>query len=79
MGKDVRSPEDDQELKKLEQKLSELKSMTPPTLEILCSCSFRPHLEEPSRMSVLPPPNALWSMGNHPGDQTLVGGRQVLA
>jgi len=40
MGNNLRTPEDDQKLKKLEQKLAELKLMTPPKLEILCFCSF---------------------------------------
>ena len=57
MGENLRTPEDDQKLKKLEQKLAELKFMISPMLEneMLRSSSFRPHLEEPSRMSKLPP------------------------
>jgi len=56
MGNNLRTPEDDRKLKKLEQRLAELKFVTAPKLEILCSASFRPHLEEPSRMSMLPVP-----------------------
>jgi len=55
MGDNLRTPEDDRKLKELEKKLAELKLVTTPTLEILCSCSYRPHLEEPSRMRTLPP------------------------
>ena len=49
-----RTPEDDVKLKKLEQKLVELKLVTTPSLELLCSCSYRPHLEEPLHMHMLP-------------------------
>ena len=56
MGDDVRTPEDDEKLKKLEEKLVELKLMTPPKLEILCSSSYPPHTEEPFEMTMLPPP-----------------------
>ena len=35
--------------------LAELKFIISPKLEMLCSSSFRPHLEEPSHMSKLPP------------------------
>jgi len=58
MGDHVRTPEDDQKLKKLEQKLVELKLVTTPEpeLEILCSSTYPPHLEEPLHMRVLPLP-----------------------
>jgi len=54
MGEENRTPEDDEKLKKLEQKLVELKLVTAPELDILCSASFRPHLEEPFHMRVMP-------------------------
>ena len=58
MGKKVRTPEDDEKLKKLEERLVELKFVTIPKLEILCSCSFLPHLNEPMEMAMLPPTDA---------------------
>ena len=33
----------------------ESKFVTTPKLEILCSCSFPPHLNEPMEMAMLPP------------------------
>lgn len=57
MGNNARTPEDNQKLKKLERKLVELKLVTTPKLEILCSCSYRPHFEEPFHMHMLPPPD----------------------
>lgn len=39
MRPNIRTPEDDGKLKKLEQKLTELKLVTTPELEILCSRS----------------------------------------
>jgi len=56
MGDNVRTPEDDQKLKKLEQKLVELKFVTAPKLQVLCSSTCRPHLEEPFHMNVKTPP-----------------------
>jgi len=56
MGDDNRTPEDDEKLKKLEQKLEELKLVTTPEFEIPCSSTYRPHLEESLRMMVLPAP-----------------------
>ena len=55
IGDNVRTPEDDKKLKKLEERLVELKFVTTPELEVLCSCSFWPHLEEPMEMALLPP------------------------
>ena len=57
MGDDVRTPDDDKRLKKLEKKLAKLKLATPPKLEIICSASFPAHLEEPFKMNLLPPPD----------------------
>ena len=48
--------EDDEKLKKLEERLVELKFVTTPKLEILCSHSFLPHLNEPMEMAMLPGP-----------------------
>ena len=56
MGVDNRTPEDDQKLKKLEENLARLKLMSTPKLEILCSCTYRPHLNEPFHIGLLPPP-----------------------
>jgi len=56
MGREVRTPEDDEKLKKLEEKLVELKLVTTPELEVLCSCSFPPHFEEPYEMDRVPSP-----------------------
>ena len=56
MGNDVHTPDDDKRLKKLEERLVELKLVTTPKLEILCSASFLAHLEEPLQMNLLPPP-----------------------
>ena len=50
MGGNVRTPEDDEKLKRLEERLVDLKFVTTPKLEILCSRSFLPHLEEPIEM-----------------------------
>jgi hypothetical protein len=30
--------------------------VTTPKLEVLCSCTYRPHLEEPFHMNILPAP-----------------------
>jgi len=59
MGDNLRTPEDDQKLKKLEQALAELKLMTTTKLEILCSSSFRRHLEEPLHRHLLPTPKPI--------------------
>lgn len=56
MGDNVRTPEDDKKLKKLERKLLKHKLVTTPKLEVLCSCTYRPHLEEPFHMNILPAP-----------------------
>jgi len=56
MGEKARTPEDDEKLKKLEERLVELKFVTTPKLEILCSHSFLPHLNEPMEMAMLPGP-----------------------
>jgi len=60
---DNRTPEDDQKLKDLEQKLVTLKFMSTPELEILCSATYRPHLNEPFHIGLLPPPETF-----DPGD-----------
>ena len=56
MGRKVRTPEADEKLKKLEEKLVELKLATAPKFEVLCSCSFPPHFEEPYEMDRVPSP-----------------------
>ena len=59
MGATVRTPEDDRKLKNLEQRLAELNLvLSTPELEILCSSTYRPHLEEPFRMTILDPPES---------------------
>jgi len=55
MGDNICNPEDDEKLKKLEERLMELNFVTTLELEILCSCSFLPHLEELLEMNMLPP------------------------
>ena len=62
MGENVRTPEDDEKLKKLEKKLVELKLVETPKLEVLCSSTYPPHLNEPMRMVLLP------HDGRGPGD-----------
>jgi hypothetical protein len=58
------NPEDDEKLKKLEKRLVELKFVTTPKLEVLCSCSFLPHMEEPMEKAVLPPADAAGRRGS---------------
>jgi hypothetical protein len=58
------NPEDDEKLKKLEKRLVELKFVTTPKLEVLCSCSFLPHMEEPVEKAVLPPADAAGRRGS---------------
>ena len=55
MGDNVRTPEDDEKLQKLEKRLVELKFVTTSKLEVFCSCSFLPHVEEPMEKAMLPP------------------------
>ena len=47
-------PDVDKKLEKLEEKLVELKFVTTPKLELLCSSSSSAHLEEPFKMATLP-------------------------
>ena len=54
MGDNVRTPEDDEKLKKLEKRLVELKFITTTKLEVFCSCSFLPHMEELMEKAMLP-------------------------
>jgi len=56
MGGKVRTPEDNEKLEKLEERLVELKFVTTPKLEILCPHSFLPHLNEPMEMAMLSGP-----------------------
>jgi hypothetical protein len=44
-------------LKKLEARMLELKFITAPGLDILCSCTFSPQLEEPFEVTLLPSPD----------------------
>jgi len=55
MRDNIRTPEGDKKLKKLEQKLMDLRLVTTPELGVLCSCTYRPHLERPFRVSILLP------------------------
>ena len=57
IGENVRTPEDDEKLKKLEERLVELEFITTPELQVLCSCSFLPHLEEPTVMAMRAAPD----------------------
>ena len=61
MGDNIRTLEDDKKPKNLEQKLTDLKLVATPELEVLCSCTYRFRLEEPFDMGVLPPPE--WPFG----------------
>ena len=56
MGVKNRTPEDDQRLKDLEQNLVTPKLVSTPELEVLCSGTFRPHLNEPLHIGLLPAP-----------------------
>ena len=58
MGDEVHAPEDDEKLKKLEERLVELKLVnSTPILEVLCSSTYLPHREEPLHMRMRSPPN----------------------
>ena len=59
MGADNRTPEDDQKLGMLEEKLVELKLVSTPKLEILCSNSYLHRFNEPSHIGSRPPPRSL--------------------
>jgi len=59
MGHKVRTPEDTNKLEKLEKRLVELKFVTTPKLDVLCSSSFLDHTEEPYEMAGVPPINGL--------------------
>ena len=63
MGDNNRTPEDDQKLKNLEQILVTLELVSTPKLEILCSATYRPHLNEPFHIGLLPAPETF-----DPGD-----------
>ena len=56
MGVKNRTPEDDQRLKDLEQNLVTPKLVSTPELEVLCSATFPPHLNEPLHISLRPAP-----------------------
>lgn len=55
IGHDLRTPEDDEKFKKLEERLVELRFVTAPKLDVLCSSSFLGHTEEPHAMARLAP------------------------
>ena len=52
MGDEVRTPEDSEKLKKLEQQLVDLKLVKTPELEILSSATYPPHYNEPFHISM---------------------------
>jgi hypothetical protein len=64
MGDNIRTTGDDEMLKKLEKRLFELKFVTTPKLEVLCSRSFLPHMEEPMENAMLPPADAKGRQGS---------------
>ena len=59
MGVDRRTPENARKLGKLEQHLKDLKLVADPKLDILCSCSYPPHFEEPFHIGLLTPNETL--------------------
>jgi hypothetical protein len=77
MAPNIRTPEDD-EKKKLEQKLMELRPVATPVLEDLCSCSYRPYLEEPLHGTAIPS-RILWCRGDDPANRALEEGTQQSA